>query len=351
MSALPPTLESCRDQPSVLGAYNMCLRLEERIQSEIDSGKDMTKDMVYCRILGYLFHHLPAPAVNGNFAQQITEISFDDEKLLELGKHFYEHLIKVCMSLAHTQTPSSHWSQRSINDLIDGITNEAPNDHQTTKAHALIRDGFQCVVTKLYDRSFAWGKSELRKIVEEKGLRTVKTQCAYILPQSIKENVTLGSSEASFLPEMDFFVIDLLDCFGYDSLWEVINDGNRYELQSVMTMDLTVHDDFNTLKIWFVATEVPNTYRLEAVDNYWLIGLPEYVTFSTPDPKMYPLPNPTYLTIHATCAKVAHLSGAREYIEEMLRCMEDTCVLAEDGGSSKLLHEAILSSMHCTTSV
>lgn len=93
---------------------------------------------------------------------------------------------------------------------------------------------------------------------------------------------------------------------------------------------MTVCDDFNTLKIWFVATEEPNTYRLEAVDNYWLIGLPEYVTFSTPDPKMYPLPNPTYLTIHATCAKVAHLSGAREYIEEMLRCMEDTCVLADD---------------------
>ncbi|KAI6033345.1 hypothetical protein EDC04DRAFT_2571761, partial [Pisolithus marmoratus] len=43
------------------------------------------------------------------------------------------------------------------------------------------------------------------------------------------------------------------------------------------------------------------------------------VTFSTPDLEQYPLPNPTYLAIHAICAGVAHLSGEGEYIEEMLR--------------------------------
>ncbi|KAI6019266.1 hypothetical protein BKA83DRAFT_4303562 [Pisolithus microcarpus] len=73
---------------------------------------------------------------------------------------------------------------------------------------------------------------------------------------------------------------------------------------------------------------------------------PEYVTFSTPDPDEYPLPNPAYPAIHATRIKVAHLSGAAEHIEEVLRRMEDTLVLAEDGGSSEILYTAILSSMH-----
>ena len=76
----------------------------------------------------------------------------------------------------------------------------------------------------------------------------------------------------------------------------------------------------------------------------YLIARPEFVTFSTPDPEKLPLPKPAYLHLHATCAKVAHLSGASEYIEKALIDLEEICVLAEDGGSSHLLNEAILSS-------
>lgn len=43
------------------------------------------------------------------------------------------------------------------------------------------------------------------------------------------------------------------------------------------------------------------------------------------------------LAIHAACVKVAHLSGAAEHIENVLRRLEDTRVLAEDGGSSEVL--------------
>ncbi|KAI6108311.1 hypothetical protein F5141DRAFT_993072, partial [Pisolithus sp. B1] len=58
----------------------------------------------------------------------------------------------------------------------------------------------------------------------------------------------------------------------------------------------------------------------------------KYVTFSTLDPDKYPFPDPTYLAIHAACAKVARFSGTSAYIENVLRHMEDTHVLAEDGG-------------------
>jgi hypothetical protein len=90
--------------------------------------------------------------------------------------------------------------------------------------------------------------------------------------------------------------------------------------------------------------EERDKYKLEAADSMFLFGRPEFVTFSTPDPKTLPLPKPAYLHIHAKCAKIAHLSGASEYIEKVLRDLEEICVLAEDGGSSQLLHEAILSS-------
>jgi len=41
------------------------------------------------------------------------------------------------------------------------------------------------------------------------------------------------------------------------------------------------------------------------------------IEFTTPDPEKLPLPLPEYPQIHA-CAKVVHLSGAAEYIEQML---------------------------------
>jgi len=50
-----------------------------------------------------------------------------------------------------------------------------------------------------------------------------------------------------------------------------------------------------------------------------------------------PLPSHVYLEIHAACCRVAHLSGAGEYIDKLLEDLEDTRVLSEDGSSAQLL--------------
>jgi hypothetical protein len=75
-----------------------------------------------------------------------------------------------------------------------------------------------------------------------------------------------------------------------------------------------------------------NRYKLAAVREELLCGLPEYVTFTTPDPVKFPVPNPEYLAIHAACAKIAHLSGAAELIKifdkatnRIQRCLD--CIL------------------------
>ena len=51
-----------------------------------------------------------------------------------------------------------------------------------------------------------------------------------------------------------------------------------------------------------------------------------------------PPPDPRYLRLHAACAQAAHLSGAGEYINNILRDMETTRVLAKDGSSADLLN-------------
>ncbi|KAJ3897330.1 hypothetical protein F5879DRAFT_774457, partial [Lentinula edodes] len=46
------------------------------------------------------------------------------------------------------------------------------------------------------------------------------------------------------------------------------------------------------------------------------------------------LPDPVLLAFHATCAKVAHLSGAGEHIDRAHRDLECLDVLMEDGARS-----------------
>jgi len=85
-----------------------------------------------------------------------------------------------------------------------------------------------------------------------------------------------------------------------------------------------------------------NKYKLEARQSYILRDYPEYVTFTTPDPVKLPVPSPTYLAIHAACAKVAHLSGVAKCINELYRDMEDGTTLDPDSTSAEMLEYAIL---------
>lgn len=75
-----------------------------------------------------------------------------------------------------------------------------------------------------------------------------------------------------------------------------------------------------------------------------MMEIPATALFTSKDKKL-PLPDPRYLRMHATCAKVAHLSGAAEYIDVIFRDMEDTRVLATNGSSAELLSYALRSNV------
>jgi hypothetical protein len=74
----------------------------------------------------------------------------------------------------------------------------------------------------------------------------------------------------------------------------------------------------------------------------YLTGCKTLVKFSTEDSKNLPLPSPEYLKIHGACARIAHLSGAGEYIDQILRELEDTKFLSEDGASAELLAHLLI---------
>jgi len=69
-------------------------------------------------------------------------------------------------------------------------------------------------------------------------------------------------------------------------------------------------------------------------------ALPATITFKSTNPA-FSLPDPRYLRIHAACAKVAHLSGAGEYVDAVFRDMESIRVLATNGSSAEALGYAL----------
>ncbi|OAX38026.1 hypothetical protein K503DRAFT_741828 [Rhizopogon vinicolor AM-OR11-026] len=70
-------------------------------------------------------------------------------------------------------------------------------------------------------------------------------------------------------------------------------------------------------------------------------GLPTTITFTTAHPHLT-LSDPRYLRVHATCAKVTHLSGAGECIDRIIRNIEDTLVLAADGSSAEDINYVLM---------
>jgi len=69
----------------------------------------------------------------------------------------------------------------------------------------------------------------------------------------------------------------------------------------------------------------------------------QFVTFSTSNSERLPVPSRELLALHATFCKVAHFSGAAEYIDRTYQDAEEMGVLASDGTSSGMLDFALLS--------
>ncbi|RXW13476.1 hypothetical protein EST38_g12380 [Candolleomyces aberdarensis] len=129
----------------------------------------------------------------------------------------------------------------------------------------------------------------------------------------------------------------IAESFGYPTIQQDLNGEKIHRLENVMTMSPDIHSLFDGLELWLVQVG-KDTYKVET-SSYHLNrshGGRE-VKFTTENPEELPVPSPDYLALHAACAKVAHLSGAAEYIETILSYAEEIPVLAADGSSGELL--------------
>jgi len=325
----------------VVSAYNICLRVEMSLQQAVNNDENIGKDMIYIRILGYLLHFVPTDLGLKVVFNEIVSAK-SDRALLDVGRMYFDHYVRAFRAnKGRIPTPSNHASRPSFDtmaDMLNDILENSPQSHSTAKKHALYRDGYRCVVTGKYDAGSVLVIKELReKLNADPSVDVEVTQCAHIFAQSTNQGIKPGSHKRDYAATMWAVMVR----FGYTKLPDDLNGSNVHRLENVMTVVPVFHLFFDQLKVWFVATNTENKYKLEAAEPFILKNYPEYVTFKTPDPAKFPVPSADYLSIHAVCAKVAHLSGAGECIDKFYRDMDDSTTLDPSGLSAEMLEHAI----------
>jgi len=137
--------------------------------------------------------------------------------------------------------------------------------------------------------------------------------------------------------------------FGFEDLPGKLAGNGIHTLENVMTLRTSFRILFETLEVWFEAVvsglgiftplteglqdDRDNTYAIRARNKQALFirqgnPIPNPVTLTSQHPDL-PLPDRTFLAIHAACCRIGDLSGATKYINNTLDDMEDIGVLAE----------------------
>ncbi|KAJ7066908.1 hypothetical protein B0H15DRAFT_947151 [Mycena belliarum] len=294
-------------------------------------------------------------SISGQIVGSEEEAEAQHMRLQTLGLSFRNNLIRVFRSNGGPiPKQSDHSSRPSLDIVRDRIISEmkTPTTAGNAHKHALLRDGYRCMLTGQYDVDSVYLHPELRsRAAATHGL--IITQCAHIF----LENAQDGEQETSYAAS----AMAILEVFGHSSTAESLVGGSVHKHFNLLTMRSDLHTLFDHLDFWL--EEVENTYTVVSFNNKvfeMALPPPPRVTFRV-DPELVAacrakttnppaLPSPSLLAIRAACSRVAQMSGAAEQIDQILRDLEDTPVLAEDGGSAHLL-SARLSQSSCNPHV
>ncbi|KAK7435226.1 hypothetical protein VKT23_019795 [Stygiomarasmius scandens] len=298
-----------------LNAFRLCINAERRANTDVDR--------LHARVLGYLILHSPSNSARLEVARLIHSVLFNTENyevFFDLGKAFVECLFRPFMDLRERSTlypeESGHFDIHETPadwvDLAERVKQSpfSPSSHEEVDRVALIRDGFRCAVTGQYD----FLVMKMSGIEEDEILRMgglLFTTCAQILPDSSCFGDHIGNVSVQSA-DYTTAVWKVLREFGYNP--QDLTSSGAHNLCNVMTMTREVYEFFSRLEIWFEPVDDKDGYTIQTRHQY--IRVPKNCRLTSPNP-FIPAPSRQYIKFHATCAKVAHYSGARKYLEKL----------------------------------
>ncbi|KAF9460297.1 hypothetical protein BDZ94DRAFT_1266521 [Collybia nuda] len=133
--------------------------------------------------------HAPNDQARACVTTDIVTCDRDVEKLLELGEFYLNHYIRPFKMCKKPSPESSVYVLRlffdNLEDMVSSMSVLVPKDYQEAKKSALVRDGFRCMLSGVYDRTSMQQNDTLRaqvkkiSIVPRPRLSAYPPKCSY----------------------------------------------------------------------------------------------------------------------------------------------------------------------------
>ncbi|CAK7212583.1 hypothetical protein SCUCBS95973_001513 [Sporothrix curviconia] len=202
----------------------------------------------------------------------------------------------------------------------------------------LVRDHYRCVISRKFHTLEYLVRDgpdarddEGRLLADESQLDLLDV--AHILPHSLMK-ANAGDAAADAARQAALAILNMFD----KGVVHMIDGVDIDRPRNAMSLTHMMHHHFGAFQIYFEpVVDAVNTYRIQSFLSPRFnnaLGLPVTRTlFVTEDHTIDP-PSPRLLAVHRAIAHILHLSGAGEYIERLLRDMEENLVRSD--GTSEL---------------
>nr|KMM63939.1 hypothetical protein CPAG_00291 [Coccidioides posadasii RMSCC 3488] len=238
----------------------------------------------------------------------------------------------------HTPQPSpAHLS--AIQRAQGGIHEftGTPDRISVLRGSCLVRDRHRCVISRKFDQQEA-----IIRLTQDgnnaqddegnllRGQLSMILEVAHILPHSLTQanaNCLLDDSKKAAL-----MILNMFDC----NVSHLMDGNNIDRPFNAMSLTRDLHTHFGNFAVFFEA--VPGQAHTYQINTFLPPGilqdLPVTRTFYLTNDRSIEPPSPRLLAIHHAIAHILHLSGVGEYIDNILRDMEETGV--QEDGSTEL---------------
>jgi len=209
-----------------------------------------------------------------------------------------------------------------------------PERLSTFREACLLRDRHRCVVSRAFDKAEAIARFRNQgPAVDDHGNPLAgntfaHVEVAHIIPYSLTKS---GDGRLDEAKQSAIIVLNMFDL----GIVHLIEGTDMHRPYNGITLSLEMHKSFGQYNIFFdpVPNSAPHTYRISTF-------LPPGLEDSLPTtrtlfahPTIDP-PSERLLALHRAVAHILHLSGAGDYIDKILRDMEDGVVRGD--GSTEL---------------
>ncbi|KAF4333192.1 hypothetical protein FBEOM_13000 [Fusarium beomiforme] len=255
-----------------------------------------------------------------------------------LAFDFNTHRVIVKAAGSKTPQPSPAANSRitSTRPVVGSVERVA-----SLRRDCLVRDRYRCVISRDFDMKEAERRIEEsgydyasddqgQLLKEQESGSFAELEVAHILPHSLMTstgNPELNKSKQTALAILDMFDHDIV---------RLIEGPDIDRSRNALTLRIDLHRQFGNFKIFFVPMNQPNSYRIDSTLRHPFrnrIFPVNRTLFLTPERTIDP-PSPRLLAVHNAICQILHLSAAGNYIDSILRDLDDGAVQSD--GSTNL---------------